>query len=117
MSMQLLEEAGGFIDGDHAARGADDLRQIHRGVAGAAPKVKHRLPGLNASTFPELMGRRGPEPVLQAKTHRLVVAGAKNVILRASVARGGTVCGGRGRHVRSRSWQELLAGISYPGRL
>jgi filamentous hemagglutinin len=39
--VQLLEEAGGFIDGDHAAGRADDLRQIHRGVARPAAKIQN----------------------------------------------------------------------------
>jgi hypothetical protein len=50
-------------------------------VAGATPKVKDRLSGLNTRTLPEQVRCSRPETVLQAKTHGLVIAGAKDVVL------------------------------------
>ncbi len=74
-----LDEARGTLDGDDAARGPHDLREVGGGVARARADVEHPGARPDAGAAPAFQHGRPPDTVLQAEALELLVVRAEEV--------------------------------------
>jgi hypothetical protein len=74
-----LDELGGLIDRDHAARARDKLGQVKGRVPGTGSNIQPVLPRSDTCRPPRGPGGIAPELVLQAKPGQFIIAGAKNI--------------------------------------
>jgi hypothetical protein len=99
---EVFEKEWRFIDSDDAPGGSDDFGQVDGGVPGAAADIKDGHAGPDGAALPQGVGRGGPEAVLEAEAHRLLLAGAEDVFLVRLGGRAGWSRAGHGRKSRRR---------------
>src|SRR6185295_8576877 len=77
---QRIEESSRAFERVHAAGGADHLRQVHGGEAGAGAEIDHLAAIANAGARPGIEGARAPDTVLKTEAINLVVMGPEDVV-------------------------------------
>src|SRR4051812_29189931 len=78
--LEDVEKTTGPIDGEHAPRGPNDIREVERRVARPATDVDDGLAAGKSRPLPGVVRLRAPHGVLQAESIDLVVMSAEDVV-------------------------------------
>ena len=76
---QSGDEARGLVDGQHAALGADAIRQFEGGESRAAAEVEQARPRSEPGAVPQVARRLGPQAVLRLEAPRFLGIGAEQI--------------------------------------